>query len=175
MEMTKVKIAARLEEAFASGGFAELGVDDLRKRAEVSLRTLYKYFPSRADMVLAALEHRHERYLAHLFTDLPETREAALKAIFERVGEWMHQNAPQGCLFHSAVAAHPNNRDLKNMLERHKGEVANRMVHATGLWSAKTDLLLLHEGLTQSWSLFGYKAVERAQALAKTLLIQCDA
>ena len=40
-------IAARLEEGFDADGFTEPGVDALRERAAVSLRTLYKHFPSR--------------------------------------------------------------------------------------------------------------------------------
>ena len=50
------KISAGLERAFANRGFAEPSVEDLRDAADVSLRTLYKYTPSRAEMVLAALE-----------------------------------------------------------------------------------------------------------------------
>ena len=46
------KIAEGLECAFASRGFAEPSVDDLRDSAGVSLRTLYKYMPSRGDMVI---------------------------------------------------------------------------------------------------------------------------
>lgn len=63
---TREKIAAGLERAFASHGFAEPSVDTLRDAAGVSLRTLYRYMPSRADMVMAALEHRHRRYMAQV-------------------------------------------------------------------------------------------------------------
>lgn len=170
MKDTQQKIAAGLEQAFAAEGFAEPGVDQLRDATQVSLRTLYKYCPSREDMVLTALEHRHGRYLEHLFRDLPEAPEKALEDIFARIGAWMRTNAAQGCLFHAAVAAQPHNTALRQMLERHKAEVAARLAEATGLSAYRDELMLLHEGLTQSWSFMGEAAVERAKALAVPLL-----
>ena len=59
----KDKIAAGLERTFAKHGFAETDIETLRAGADVSLRTLYKYFPTREERMLAALEHRHRRYL----------------------------------------------------------------------------------------------------------------
>ena len=89
MTDTQSKIAAGLERAFAARGFAEPSVEDLRDAAGVSLRTLYKYTPSRAEMVLAALENRQQRYLALVFDDLPQAPADALEAILARVGQWM--------------------------------------------------------------------------------------
>jgi len=162
-------IAARLEQAFATYGFAELGVADLRAQADVSLRTLYKYFPSRDDMVLAALEHRHARYLTFIFEDLPEPPIDALTVVFERVGAWMSTNASEGCLFHNAVAAQPHSAALRAMLQRHKQEVANRLAAVAGLPHRQNELMLIHEGLTQCWTLQGEQGIAAAQAIASTL------
>lgn len=174
MKDTQEKIAAGLEQAFAAEGFAESGVDQLRDATQVSLRTLYKYCPSREDMVLMALEHRHERYLDHLFRDLPEAPEKALEDIFARIGAWMRTNAAQGCLFHAAVAAQPHSVALRQMLERHKAEVAERLAKAMGLSACRDELMLLHEGLTQSWSFMGEAAVDHAKTLAVSLLKQAE-
>ena len=75
------KISAGLERAFARHGFAGPSVDDLRDAAGVSLRTLYRYVPSRAEMVLAALEHRHQRCLTRIFGESPDDAEQALDTI----------------------------------------------------------------------------------------------
>ena len=83
------KISEGLERAFASRGFAAPSVEDLRDAAGVSLRTLYKYTPSRAEMVLAAMENRHQRYVTRVFDNLPKEPEKALEAILSRVGKWM--------------------------------------------------------------------------------------
>ncbi len=161
------KIAAGLERAFAKGGFAEPSVETLRDAAGVSLRTLYKYTPSRADMVLAALENRHQRYLSYVFEDLPEDAEEATNAILMRVGTWMAEEASHGCLFHAAVAADPNSDPLRKFLEGHKAEVASKAAAATGLVAAETELLVIIEGLTQVWPLKGDAAVGAAIRLAQ--------
>lgn len=165
------KISAGLERAFASRGFAEPSVEDLRDAAGVSLRTLYKYTPSRADMVLAALENRHQRYLSHIFDGLPDGTEEATDAILARVGIWMATETSHGCLFHAAVAADPNSDPLRRLLERHKAEVALRSAAATGLVTAENELLVIIEGLTQAWPLRGDAAVDAAKRLGRALAV----
>lgn len=163
------KIAAGLERAFAEHGFAEPSVEDLRDAAGVSLRTLYKYTPSREQMVRMALEYRHQRYIAQVFTELPADAELALSSIFDRVAEWMRREASHGCLFHAAVAAAPHDQALRTLLQRHKTEVAGRAAAATALPGREVDLTLIIEGLTQSWSLYGDAAVESARRLSHGL------
>lgn len=163
------RIAAGLERAFASRGFAEPSVEDLRDAAGVSLRTLYKYTPSRAEMVLAALESRHRRYLSFVFDDLPGEPAAALDTILARVGTWMATETSHGCLFHAAVAADPESAGLRTLLRRHKAEVVARAAAATDLGGCETELLLIVEGLTQAWPLRGDAAVEAAKRLGRSL------
>ncbi|MCZ4262590.1 TetR/AcrR family transcriptional regulator [Limimaricola sp. G21655-S1] len=170
MTDTMTRIAAGLEQAFAARGFAEPSVEDLRDAAGVSLRTLYKYTPSRADMVLAALEHRQARYLGHLFDGLPNAPKAALDALLDRVGNWMATETSHGCLFHGAVAAEPGSERLREVLSRHKAEVARRAAMATGLGGREIELLVIMEGLTQAWSLHQEAAVAGAKRLGHDLL-----
>jgi AcrR family transcriptional regulator len=166
------KISEGLERAFALRGFAEPSVEDLRDAAGVSLRTLYKYTPSRADMVLAAMENRHQRYLSRLFDALPQDHDKALDAVLSRVGNWMETETSHGCLFHAAVAADPGSKPLRALLESHKAEVASKAAAATDLQHADTALLLIIEGLTQTWPLRGDAAIEAAKRLAQALRSQ---
>lgn len=169
-DSTDTRIAARLEAVFAARGFTEPGVDALRDASEVSLRTLYKYFPSREAMILGALESRHKRYMCVLFDDLPGGRRAAMEALFERMAVWMETNAPRGCLFHGAISAHPDSADLNAMFRRHKHEVARAMARATDLEGHVDTLLILHEGVTQAWPLIGRQAARQALSLASALI-----
>lgn len=162
------KIAAGLERAFVAHGFAATSVELLRDASGVSLRTLYKYYPSRDDMVLAALEHRHRRYLAQIFAELPEGR-GALDLVLQRIGEWMRDEASHGCLFHAAVAAAPDDPRLHALLARHKAELAHRAAAQSGLAGQEVALSLLCDGLMQSWPLYGAEAVRAAQRLAVAL------
>lgn len=169
MDSTLNRIAAGLERAFATRGFAEPNVETLRQEAGVSLRTLYKYAPSREEMVRLALEHRHRRYLERLFTGLPQDPSEALAAILDRVAGWMEQEAFHGCLFHAAVAASPRDAALRALLVRHKEEVARRTAEAGGLAGREAELTLIIEGLTQSWPLGKGAALESARRLTACL------
>ena len=170
MTTMKDKIAAGLERTFARHGFAETDIDTLRAGAGVSLRTLYKYFPTREERMLAALEHRHARYLARITMDLPKRPEAALSVFFERIGAWMGEESSHGCLFHAAVAAAPGNPALRAMLARHKQEVAEALAAVINRPDVMEDLTLLIEGLTQSWPLHKHRAVQSAKRLAAPML-----
>lgn len=172
---TKTKIAAGLERAFAQNGFASPSVGDLRDAAGVSLRTLYKYAPSREEMVYAALEHRHQRYLDKVFAGLPTDPEVALTRIFERVGDWMRTETTRSCLFHAAVAAAPQDTRLIALLQEHKDEVARLAVKAAGLPGREVELMLILEGLTQTWPLHGAKAVTSAARLGQALRQEAQA
>jgi AcrR family transcriptional regulator len=169
MRDIEMKMAAGLEQAFVRHGFADASVDTLREAAGVSLRTLYKYLPSRADMVLAALKYRHRRYMAEVLDDLPVDPAQARDALMTRVGLWMQSEAAHGCLFHSAVVADPANATLRALLERHKHEVVTRAALATGLEGQGVALLLVMEGLTQTWPLHGDEAVSAAKHLVAAL------
>ncbi len=168
----KTKIAAGLEQAFAARGFAEPSVEDLRDAAGVSLRTLYKYAPSRDAMTLMALEHRHQRFLIHLFDDPTSSEKQDLAKTLERVASWMREEASHGCLFHSAVASAPDNDALRSLLERHKQEVAKLAIQRTETSASTDDIMLIIEGLTQAWPLRKDSALTSAQRLAKLAEMQ---
>ncbi len=160
------KIAGGLERGFATRGFAEPSVEDLRDAAGVSLRTLYKYAPSRDAMVLLALEHRHQRYLAHVFGAPDGPSQQNLNDTLERIADWMRTEACHGCLFHSAVASAPNDENLRGLLEQHKSEISQLAVAKSRTDINPSDLMVIIEGLTQSWSLSGEKALASAKRLA---------
>ncbi|MCE7029291.1 TetR/AcrR family transcriptional regulator [Jiella avicenniae] len=169
-DSTRTAIVTGLERAFVCQGFARPGVDDLRAAAGVSLRTLYKYYPSREAMILGALEHRHRRYVQRLLDGLPADPREALDAVFERVAGWMRTEASHGCLFHGAVAAVPDSAALRELLERHKEEVARRTAAAADLRGCEAELTLILEGLTQSWTLNGDEALRAAKRLGACLV-----
>jgi len=166
MNKTQEKIASALETAFAQHGFAEQGVDALKEATGVSLRTLYKYCPSKEAMIVTALEYRHTRYLSTIFNSLNDSDIPIAEHVFSQIEFWMKKYAPSGCLFHNAVAAYPNSEALSELLTRHKFEVANRLANALDLKGYEDELLLIHEGLMQSWPLLGKKSLIIAQKLA---------
>ncbi|UWR25798.1 TetR/AcrR family transcriptional regulator [Sulfitobacter sp. S223] len=159
------QIDAGLERAFATHGFAEPNIETLRKATGVSLRTLYKYVPSREEMILRALEYRNSRYMAHVFTEAVETEPNPLESIMDRVATWMDLETTHGCLFHAAVASAPQDEKLRALLNRHKAEMAERAARISGMLGLEDEISVIVEGLMQSWPLRGQGAVEAAKTL----------
>ena len=170
----QAKIAAGLEQAFATRGFAEPSVEDLRDATGVSLRTLYKYAPSRDAMTRIALEFRHQRYIRHVFGDSSDTGQQSLSVTLDRIAEWMRIEASHGCLFHAAVAASPGDTAMRALLGRHKSDVSRLAVARSGLHGRETDVLMIIEGLTQTWPLSGPTALQSAKGLASLISKDSD-
>ncbi|MFT7445567.1 MAG: AcrR family transcriptional regulator [Glaciecola sp.] len=164
------QIDAGLEQAFATYGFAEPNIETLRNATGVSLRTLYKYVPSRQEMILRALEYRHHRYMAHVFAETTQPDGMPLEGIVDRVDQWMKAEATHGCLFHAAVASAPQDDKLRALLDRHKAEMAQRTAEVSGLQGHEGEISIIIEGLMQSWPLRGPEAVTAAKTLCAILL-----
>ncbi len=169
MNKMQVKIAAGLERAFAAQGFTEPSVEDLRDAAGVSLRTLYKYTPSKDEMIRSALDHRHQRYLTHVFGDAPDDAPQDLSKTLERIADWMRREASHGCLFHAAVASAPKDHELRQLLARHKSEVSQMAVARSATSVSPSDLMVIFEGMTQAWPLSGEDALHSAKRLVALL------
>lgn len=54
------------EKVFLQRGFEGAGVAEIAKRAEVALATLYKTFPSKADLFAGVIERRMDGFLGHV-------------------------------------------------------------------------------------------------------------
>ena len=67
------------------------------------------------------------------------------------------------------VGSDPTNQPLRQLLEDHKQEGAQRTADATGLAGREVTLLLIVEKLTQSWPLHGRAAITAAKALVSAV------
>lgn len=174
---TKTRIAGDLERAFATLGFAEQGVEALRAEADVSLRTLYKHFPSREAMIVGALKHRDTAY-ADWISGGPDTGAAHVLHPMVRLGDWLGRVANTGCLFNNALAQYPDSVQIAQMVRDHKAwlaqEFPRRLAHVapgrdTGTLGAV--LFILHEGMTEVARLQGVgPAYSAAMDAARALL-----
>ncbi|MCP4282443.1 MAG: TetR/AcrR family transcriptional regulator, partial [Alteromonas sp.] len=113
------ELASKLEQAFALYGFAEPNVAKLKDYTGTTLKTLYKYFPSKEDMIIGALDYRHSRYIAFLEENCPSTRNEAINHIFERLSVWLTTFAPRGCMSLQALASYPNNLQIETAVNNH--------------------------------------------------------
>lgn len=168
--MLKEQIAASLEEAFSKYGFAEPSVAQLKTACNVSLRTLYKHYPSKDAMIVGALEYRHQRYLNFLLKDSPSYGVESVLHIFNKLEQWMQEYAPHGCLSMNAIAAFPDNPLISKAVKEHK-EAVHQLL---GLKSQREDLamslFILHEGVSSAWPVLGQAAVISAQKMLLQIL-----
>ncbi|MEZ9449208.1 TetR/AcrR family transcriptional regulator [Vibrio splendidus] len=168
--MLREQIAASLEVAFSQQGFAEPSVAQLKTACNVSLRTLYKHFPSKEAMIVGALEHRHQRYLSLLLEDSPSSCYQAITHIFNKLQQWMEEHAPHGCLSMNALAAFPDNELINQAVIEHKKEVQALMAKQSQREDLASELFLLHEGVSSAWPVLGEEAVASAQNMVTKLL-----
>lgn len=176
----KQKIASELDRQFAEMGFAEQGVEALRAGADVSLRTLYKYFPSREAMVVGALQHRDAAYFAWLDGG-PESGIAHVLHPIHRLADWLNEVANTGCLFLNALAAYPESAAIRAVVEDHKARLAAEFLHrleriAPGrtVEALAETLFLLHEGMTQTARLQGPERAARAALQAARAALSAE-
>ncbi|WP_192035773.1 TetR/AcrR family transcriptional regulator [Halomonas sp. YLGW01] len=172
--MDRDQIAARLEELFSQQGFATPSVPEIQKASGVSMRTLYRHFPSREAMVIGALDHRHARYLDFLASDTPPPGTDAITELFHRLAQWMASNAPHGCLSMSAFAAFPNNAQVNASVKQHKHDMRRLLATLSGREDLAGELFLLHEGASTAWPTLGEEAIRTAQTAAMQLMRRTD-
>ncbi|MFZ3439839.1 TetR/AcrR family transcriptional regulator [Vibrio harveyi] len=168
--MLKEQIAANLEQAFSELGFAEPSVAQLKAACGVSLRTLYKHYPSKEEMIVAALEHRHQRYLNFLLDNSPQTGLEATQHIFSKLKQWMEDYAPHGCMSMNAVAAFPEHDIINQTVKAHKEDVRHFLGKQSLRQDLATQLFLLHEGVSSAWPVLGNEALKSAQQAVLRLL-----
>lgn len=104
------KILQAASELFYSQGVRATGVDAIVKAANTTKMTLYKYFPSKDDLVVAFLRKRDEDFrtwFAGQIDGKADNPKAKLLAIFDVLGEWMDIPEFRGCAFINAAAEFP--------------------------------------------------------------------
>jgi AcrR family transcriptional regulator len=94
-------------ELFYRQGIKATGVDTIVKATGIAKMSLYKYFPSKDDLVLAHLQRSREIMRAHILSGI-ETRTSdpkqKLLAVFEVFEELLENPSFRGCPFINASA-----------------------------------------------------------------------
>ncbi len=88
-------------ERFYEGGFHATGIDSLMAGSGISKRTLYKYFPSKEELIEAVLDHYALWIMDELFTPLAALAEgplARIRALFDMREVLITANPTRGCL-----------------------------------------------------------------------------
>lgn len=96
---------------FYQQGIRAVGVDTIIAQSEVAKTTLYRYFPSKDDLVVAYLERRNQQFWACLesvMQQAPPDPKHQLLAIFTWLEQLLASEENQGCPFLMVATEFPD-------------------------------------------------------------------
>ncbi len=145
-------------DLFYRHGFHNTGIDTILAQSGVAKMTLYKYFPSKEDLIVAVLERRDAEFLSWLTREAERCAGAPLQrllGVFEAYEKWFKGARFHGCLFMNACAEYP---DAAHPIHRaaalHKRQLYTfvlRLVEDLGVRDSvllAQEIMLLLEGAT---------------------------
>lgn len=127
----KTHLAETALELFYLSGVANIGVNEVSSKSQISKRTLYKYFDTKESLILETLRLRHERFCYWLNRQLmdSESNEQLIERLFEGLDRWFCNMDPQlgnfrGCYFINTSAEYGDHtHPISVMCKKHKDEV----------------------------------------------------
>lgn len=110
---------------FYQNGFHGTSIDLIAKHANVTKRTLYRYFDSKDVLIMESLTLRHERFMQHLTATLENfSNENTVQGYLTFLKKWLLSDASFGCMFINACGEFPESSHPVNRLaQQHKQAV----------------------------------------------------
>jgi AcrR family transcriptional regulator len=152
----KQRILETADRLFYQDGIRAVGIDRIIAEAGVAKMTLYTYFPSKDDLIVAVLQYREAQVLA--FFRAAMTRHATrtkdqLRAFFAALKEWFESPGFRGCAFQNAAVeladpAHAGTRFVRDHKRRFAALLRGIVEEAAGQGAATLApaIALLVEG-----------------------------
>ena len=158
------RILAVADELFYREGIRAIGVDTIIAQSKVAKTTLYRYFPSKDDLIVAYLDERNRRFwvLFEAAVNLDSTPKEQLLAVFEWLDELLAKPDCYGCPFLITTTEFPElDYPGHQVAVAHKRAVRERLsaiaqqAGASNATELGTHLLLLMDGAFAQRRLFG--------------------
>ncbi|MCC6613207.1 MAG: TetR/AcrR family transcriptional regulator [Anaerolineae bacterium] len=171
------QILATAAELFFREGFRAVGVDTIIKQADVAKMTLYRYFPSKDDLIVAYLQDSNAKFWIWFDESVAQADEprAQIIAFFTALAKLVTTPTCYGCPFLNAIVDFPDNTHPGHQVAlEHKLAVRARfrdLAEAAGARAPDVladQLLLLMDGAFMSVRMFGIRnpAMHVAEAAA---------
>ncbi|MDQ8702819.1 TetR/AcrR family transcriptional regulator [Streptomyces sp. LHD-70] len=179
------RLLAAAARRFYADGVAATGIDTITAEAGVAKMSLYNNFASKAELVGAYLDARHEEWLGLYRARLEQADgpRAGVLAVFDAYADhaaFAYEQGFRGCGLLNAAAELPARDQGRAVVRRHKEEVERLIAdHLAELLPEQPDrarelaehLAFLLEGAMARAGLEGDGArVQRARTLAESLL-----
>ncbi len=102
----RAQILESAAELFGAHSFSGTGMDDIAQHSGITKRTIYSYFSSKEELILAVLSEFEIRQRNRLMTGVkdcsPDPRERLL-CLFDVCGKWFEERSFHGCLLMAAA------------------------------------------------------------------------
>ncbi|MCA9904022.1 MAG: TetR/AcrR family transcriptional regulator [Anaerolineae bacterium] len=168
---------------FFREGFRAVGVDTIIKQADVAKMTLYRYFPSKDDLIVAYLQDSNEKFWAW-FADATAGAgdpRAQIVAFFKALARLVTTPTCYGCPFLNAIVDFPDDSHPGHQVAlEHKQAVRARFYDLAREAGAHTpdvladQLLLLMDGAFMAVRMFGVRNPAAHVAEAAAALIDAQ-
>ena len=103
-DVVRERIVTTADRLFYARGIGNVGMDQVRDEAQVSLRALYKEFSSKEDLIIAVLGRRHLAWTNGVSGKVEAVvdRGQRLIAIYDYLDDWFAEDDFRGCGFINA-------------------------------------------------------------------------
>lgn len=146
---TRVEILEAAITLFARRGFLATTMAELAKAIRMTPGALYWHFPTKEDLLLAAIEELHERYLKEFMDLLSEQRKLTareqLTRFMMRTGQFLRYHREYGIFFGMVAAESADANDrvaeaLREKLTLYAMAAANMISYGQKKGEFRTDL-----------------------------------
>lgn len=180
------KLVGVATELFYDNGVRGIGVDEVVRRAGMAKASLYRWFPTKDDLVLAVLQQRDDSFWARwdqtaaLYADA----RAELDAQLAWIQELATHKGYRGCAFVNTAAEFSSEQSerIRQRCAEHEHELARRLRALTARLGVTDDDRLadqLHIAIVGTFALGGIYPTGgpaiRLRALAEDLISQSTA
>ena len=177
-EAARDLVIATADRLYNLRGIQSVGMDALRDASGVSLKRLYRLFPSKEVIVEEVLRSRHERWMASVSEAVgaANTPREQLLAIFDYLSEWFGDNEFRGCGFINSFGELGGTvESLAGIVRDHKADfqayVATLVKDAGGPAWLGPQLAILAEGAQTTAAIAGTtQAAADARRAAEILM-----
>jgi AcrR family transcriptional regulator len=176
-DAVRAKVLQAADRLYYKFGFRAVGMDALRAEAGVSLKRLYRLFPSKESIVEQVLLARHNKWNAMVedAIDIGDPRQRLL-AIYDMLARWFDQDDYRGCVFiNSFGELGANDPRIAEIVRAHKegfqARLAELVAEAGGPASLASQLAILAEGAQTTAAIAGTNdAAKHARQAAEVLI-----
>lgn len=173
----RASVLAAADRLYNAFGIQAVGMDAVRDEAGISLKRLYRLFPSKESLVEQVLRGRHDMWnaLVAQATAVPDPQQRLL-GIYDMLARWFDRDDFRGCMFiNSFGELGATNPRIAALVRAHKvgfqAQLAELVADAGGPPSLAPQLAILAEGAQTTAAIAGTNDAAKHARQAAVVLI----